>query len=252
MALNVRDHTGNQVGFVCGIAPFKPFDVLHNLLLAALTPMTAAEAGLNLDQILRYLSGRMGAKTVLGRIKEEKLLDKLAEQQSNAREQDFPASEQFACYLFLRYILDESAFKYQDVTGLQLDPSAASGYVLIDMHKAKIQAGDILIEEPLDYIQGETLKDSGLPIFAKNMDYPYNFMETMGMGEGLLLGANISDFGGRNHAHSTRIQLLSGNAEGVAEFPIPLFARKGSPLQLYTDGKRLNKVFTGEAVYRFG
>ena len=85
---------------------------------------------------------------------------------------------------------------------------------------------------------------------AKIIDYPIVETDIMGGGEGFLLGANLSDVGGRNHAHSTRLLIKSGNFTNSLDLPVIINARKGMTIQLYYNEKEINQVFCDGVIYK--
>ncbi|NLN48683.1 MAG: hypothetical protein GX154_06265, partial [Clostridiales bacterium] len=93
--------------------------------------------------------------------------------------------------------------------------------------------------------------DNIKPIFGEITGYPLFYTDIMGLGEGFILGANISDFGGRNHSHETRLKIKSGNYEDIFDFPIIINARMGMGIQLYLGEKKIEQLYCDGSLYKF-
>lgn len=112
--------------------------------------------------------------------------------------------------------------------------------------------GDTGIEDYNDFLRFKFMKTADERRYEiENKDYPIFRTDIMGAAEGLLLGANFSDFAGRNHAHETVLEIKSGNFEKSISFPIQMNIKKGMPIQLYLIEDKIKKFFCDEAIYEF-
>lgn len=122
----------------------------------------------------------------------------------------------------------------------------------MDADKLNFEDGSAIMDETIDYFPKDIADvDVNAPIYAKIIDYPIIKTDIMEIGEGLLLGADLSDYGGRNHAHTTVLKILSGNCTMEIELPIIVYAKKDMTVNLYMSGDRIRKVFCDGIMYKF-
>lgn len=160
--------------------------------------------------------------------------------------------------------------EYLEINGLSED--RIKGYIIFDINKAEIREDKFIINEEIDYAGDQTINttliprrsslysftqnenewnDNIKPIFGEITGYPLFYTDIMGLGEGFILGANISDFGGRNHSHETRLKIKSGNYEDIFDFPIIINARMGMGIQLYLGEKKIEQLYCDGSLYKF-
>lgn len=124
------------------------------------------------------------------------------------------------------------------------------GYVLIDIDKLHLEDSTAIIDETIDYIYN-CAADKDAPIYGKIIDDPIICTDIMGLGEGLLLEADFSDFGGRNHAHTTILNVSSGNFITKISLPIIIYAKKDMTVKLYLSSDKIKKIFCDGIIYKF-
>jgi len=72
----------------------------------------------------------------------------------------------------------------------------------------------------------------------------------MGFGEGVILGADLADMGGRNHSHETKLKIVSGNFQGNVILPYIVYTKKDMEIQLYVAENKIKMVFSDGIIYR--
>lgn len=245
MTLNVN-YKGSHIGFVA-----RSFPENSHLFMIALTNLRIEEVELDLEKMKTYLAKVFGFTNFFGRVNEERFRNFIeSKRQGKYEAKSIDNFEDFIRFIFMK-VADERGYEIEKLFHWEDLKQHVDGYLLLDMENVIVKNGMIHIEEEIDYITEEKLPNSGVPIFATVCDYPIFQTDVMGVGEGLLFGANLSDFGGRNHAHATIIQLRSGNYYKEFQFPIPMNVKKGMPIQLYVKENEINRIFCNEAIYIF-
>jgi len=241
MPLNIYDKNDNYLGFIKESYPYN-----SNVFLVALTSYKITDKDLKVDKMKDYLASLSSCKNILGKINEEKFkkaVDELLKEEApEFKELDY---EDYMKCLFLKNCSDISKCFNED-----LKVNDIKGYILFNMDDIAIKNNHIVINEDLNYIE-EKASVVDVPIFAKIMDYPLVYTDIMGIGEGFLLGADLADFSRRNHSHSTKLNILSGNFSDTINLPVHIFCKKDLNLQLYFNGTRIDQVFCDGVFYSF-
>ena len=253
MAFNVCTKEGKHLGITFGSSfqagSFHIGGRNRRIVQIALTDHRVEDADLDYQKIKNVVAERHNAKSMLGKIKEEVLqqeLNRLWEEEMAQGETDEEAfknlyrefqpkdfDEKFIYRLFhLKNRFDLEPY-------WSGEPFDIKGFVLYDLNEGALYDGKtLLLEEPVKYIETTEEYKGIKPSHFVVTQRPEISIVGMGIGEGLLLGANISDFGGRNHTHSTKLTLLSGNTLYDTEVPIHIHAKKGMPLTMYVDQEK--------------
>ncbi|MDG5788385.1 hypothetical protein QA612_12925 [Evansella sp. AB-P1] len=246
MPLNVT-YEEQHIGFVAGAYPGK-----SHVFLIALTSLTVEEAGIDQPQMKSYLARIFEATNFFGRVKEDELNEILKRlQKDNFKDLDIHDDETLLRFIFLKAAAERGGYEIEMLFNWEELSHNVEGFLILDMEKVLFKRNAVILEEKISYFSDATLaEDNGLPIFAIINDYPIIKTDVMGAGEGLLLGANLSDFGGRNHSHKTTLLLKSGNSEQEFTFPLHMHVKRGMPIQLYVKENRIHKIFCNETIYQ--
>jgi hypothetical protein len=245
MTLNVN-YNGKHIGFVARSYPEN-----KHLFMVALTSLRIEEVAVDMEQIKGYLGKTFGFTNLFGRLNEGEL-HKFVESKRLGKYEEVGIGgyEDFLRFFFLKTV-DERGYKIEELFDLEELIKQITGYLLIDVEHVVITENTIQLKEEINYLSEKILSGGDKPIFAVVIDYPIFRTDTMGLGEGFLLGANFSDFGGRNHAHETELKIQSGNYEKVICLPIQMHVRKGMPIQLYLQEDKIKRIFCNGAIYEF-
>ncbi len=267
MAFNVCSKEGEHIGVTFGkgwpLDDFRMGKRNRRVTYVALTDQRIEDWNLNYEKLESQLAERHSAKSLFGKIKEEALEQELKKYWEEEKSRINNAGEE-GMYQELKEASQEEGYRnlYRDFQPGEYDPYFIyrlyhlknrydldsywmgeelniKGFVMYDLNKGVLfDERTLLLEEPLDYI--ETTEDyNGLrPIHCVIAQRPEVKILGMGVGEGLLLGASISDFGGRNHVHYTKLNLLSGNTVFSTEVPIHIHGKKGLGLTMYVDQEK--------------
>ncbi|HBF78038.1 MAG TPA: hypothetical protein DEF85_03225 [Clostridiaceae bacterium] len=239
MPFNVCDKNGNHIGFIAAQYP-----EYFNVFMVAVTEQKIDDDQVDINAIKNKLAEIYGCKNMIGKINDEKLqraITMLLE--GNYSYYKNLSSTDFLKFLSLKSLRDIEKF-------IKYDKENISGYVLVDIDKLHFKNGTAVMDETIDYIS-DTKPDKDAPIYAKIIDYPIITTNIMGIGEGLILGADFSDFGGRNHTHCTSLNLLSGNFTTKTELPAIIYAKKDMTVNLYMNNNKIRKVFCDGIIYEF-
>ena len=267
MPIDIYDKNGIHQGIIRNRYLDK-----DNIYLVAITDLNSSDINCNEDKMKKYLAGILKVKNLFGKVDEDRLkeeIDNLRNSGQYAIFQQLPYYD-FIKYLFLKNYSGKNIEEYLEINGFIEE--MIKGYMFFDINKVEIIDNKFVINEDMDYIQSEAIDfdlipkktfpyfidhkenewNSNLkPIFAKVTGYPIIHTDIMGAGEGFLLGANLSDFGGRNHSHETRLRIKSGNCEEIFDFPIFINAKKDMNIQLYMGEKNIEQIFCDGVIYRF-
>lgn len=239
MPFNVCDKSGNHIGFIAA-----PYGLYFNVFMAAVTTEKIDDQQIDLNVIKDRTAAFYGCKNIFGKVNDEKfqmaITGLLEGDYSNYKNLSYNDFLKFLALKDLRDINKLVAYNKEDI----------KGYVLIDIEKLRFQDGTAFIDEDVDYTY-ECKVDKDVPIYAKIIDYPIIYTDVMGIGEGLLLGADFSDFGGRNHTHTTILNVLSGNFATKLELPAIIYAKKDMLVKLYMNNDKINKIFCDGIIYKF-
>lgn len=257
MAFNVCTKEGKHLGITYGsalqAASFHIGGRNRRIIQVALTDQRIEYLNFDYEKIKNYIAERHSAKTLLGKIKEEALKDELYKHWEDEKSQMIAEGEDFKNLYkeFQPKNFDEKFIfrlfhlkNRMDIEPYWLGETLRiEGFVLYDLDEGSLYDDKtLLLEEPIEYIE-TTEEYKGLkPTHFVVAQRPELSIVGMGIGEGLLLGANISDFGGRNHVHSTKLKLLSGNAVYSTEIPIHIHGKKGMALKMYVDQEKNTPV----------
>lgn len=245
MTLNVN-YNGNHIGFVA-----KSYPENRHLFMIALTSLKVEDVTINFDRVKSFLARAYGSTNFFGKIDEDRLEAIMDVKKLERFEQTGTNNyEDFLRYKFMK-TADERGYEIETLYQWEELEGHIEGYLLLDFEHAVIKENTIQLEEDIHYFTKEKLSSENLPIFAEIIEYPIIRTEIMGAGEGLLLGANFSDFGGRNHSHETELILKSGNYQKKYLFPITMNVKKGMPVQLYVEEGEVRKIFCDEVIYEF-
>ena len=244
----------------------------RNIYLLGILNTPSGEISFNDDSVKKYLAGVMGIKNLFGKVNKDRFREEIEDIRALDEYSKFwgLSYEEFLSYLFLEKFTGKSIRDYIEIEGSS--DETIKGYILFDITKAVITGGKITINEDIDYIQEQEVDFDMIPrkslaysftqsesewnsdikpIYGKVTGYPIHYTDIMGAGEGFLLGANISDFGGRNHSHETRLRIKSGNCEDVFDFPVILNAKADMNIQLYMGEKNIEQIFCDGVIYKF-
>lgn len=250
MAFNVCTKDGEQIGITYARAlqagSFHMGGRNRRIIQVALTDQKIEDRNFDYEKVKKVIAERHSAKTFLGKIKEEALQEELLNIWEEEKSQMNTGAESFKhLYRDFQPKDFDQSFIYRlfhlknrfDIEPYWLGETInIEGYILYDLNEGSLYDDKtLLLEEPLDYIQSTEEYQGFKPTHLVVAERPEVRILGMGVGEGLLLGANISDFGGRNHVHSTKLKLLSGNAVYSTEAPIHIHTKKGMTLTMYVD-----------------
>lgn len=242
MAFNVCDKNGAHIGII-----MEKYPLTRDAYVVALTDLKTQDITIDYDGIKKHLSPIYDCETVFGRVKEERLNQVLKElwRDSFSHYGDFDY-EYILRRLLLTYGLEVSEH-------VRWDFSTVRGYVLIDGKNLEFYSQDyVIIRDTMDYLDLEEGLSDEPYVYGKIIDYPVIEVDVMGVGEGFLLGANFSDFGGRNHVHHTKLIIQSGNITRTVIFQIPLYVRKGMKILLHVKDNKIRRIFCDGIIYNLG
>lgn len=253
MAFNVCTKDGEHVGITYGSAQelgsFHIGGRNRRIVRIALTDQRVEDENFDYEEIKKGIAERHGARTLLRKIKEDALQEELQnywekeKSRINAPEEDYKKlyrdfqpdafDEKFIYRLYhLKNRFKLNPYWLGDELHIQ-------GFIYYDLDEGVLaDEKTLLLEEPLEYIGTTEMYKEIKPTHFVVAERPEVSILGMGIGEGLLLGANISDFGGRNHVHSTKLKLLSGNAIHNTEVPIHIHAKGGMNLTMYINEEK--------------
>lgn len=234
---NVRDGEGKHIGFVYG--------QVGTDWLVALSDSSLDNSRINWDLVKSWLADIYSTRNFLGRVKEDTLLNttKDAWDHGDAGDNNFHPSSPEDYYKF--YVLKHHCALNKC---LDTEDMTISGYTFLDGSTLSFCDGDLLLQDTLDYVEVRVLDSP--PIHGQVSDYPRIGITAMSEAEGILLGASLSEFGGRNHTHLTRVRIKSGNVEKVFSFPLQIGFKKGYPVQIFlTEDGEITSVFHDGALY---
>jgi hypothetical protein len=230
MPFNLSDKSGKNIGFI--VRRYRA-DVNEQVYMVALSEKGLQDSGIERQKMLDRLAIAFNCKNMLGRINESKLEEVMNEkwQQEKSKLGDI-SYEAFLIYSYLHTVHDFN---------LDIPQEEIRGFILMDLGKVSFHRDAIVLEDELDYIDEPVILDEP-PLYAKITEHPVMAIDVMGM-EGLFFGGGLADLGGRNHTHETTLTIKSGNCEKRITVPIPFYATKGKPVQLYFKNRKLAKVF---------
>lgn len=245
MALNVK-YDGKHIGFVA-----RSFPDHQHLFMVALTKLHVEDVSIDVEGMKSYLGKELRFKNFFGKISEEELENFLEEKRvGKYQNSGITNIDDFLRFFFLK-VADERGFEIEKLFDWEELNDHINGYLLLKFSDVEISENAIIIKNNIDYISEAALSGVEKPIYTTVVGYPIFRTDIMGGAEGFFLGANLSDFGGRNHTHETELNLQSGNYEQRFIFPIQMYVKKDMPLQLYFDENRIKRIFCGEAIYEF-
>lgn len=243
MPISVYNKQGKYLGII-----IRRFPEEFHTFMIALTDLLPNNFNVDMNIIIKYLAKIYKCKNLLGKIDEEELKSIVLEKLHN-EENTMLRQINYEDYLKLLFL---KKFESQDIKSfleIELDDSKINGYLLFNFNNIKVLNGKIIIDDEIDYISEEKI-DEEAPIYAKIVDYPIVQTQIMGAG-GLLLGADLADFGGKNHSHTTSIEMKSGNYISNIYIPVLLNVRKDMMIQFYIANNKINQVFCDGVIYRF-
>lgn len=230
-----------------GIIQKKYYNNL-NIYMVAITELQFKDIDFDIVKIKKFLASVYDCVTILGKIKEDKFEEKLKEIREEEKNNKFieVKHDDFLKVLFLQHFHGEG---FEDVININISKENIKGYLLIDIGKIQVQHGRFIIEDDIDYITEKKIGDS-IPIYAKIVNYPVVKTDIMGM-SGIFQGANLADFGGRNHSHITSLEIKSGNFKDSLEIPMLLTVKKDMNIQFDIAKRQIKQVFCDGIIYKF-
>lgn len=245
MPFNVIDINGRHIGVIARTYPGN-----YKMLLVAVTEQRAEDTGFDMNVIEDTVATALDCKNLIGKIKEDKFEKTLREKLNNEyRDSGIKDMRIFKKYLYMKTPYAKSTKYIEETLNIKIDEERLQGYLMLDRDNIELSDDNIVIKDEIDYLEEIKLLGS-IPVFCKVMDYPIQRTGIMGAGEGILLGANWSDFGGRNHSHTTRLKIKSGNFN-LNKFDIPIYinVKKGMIVQIYLEGEKIKKIFCDDVIY---
>lgn len=197
------------------------------------------------QQTKKLLAGHYSAKRLFGR---RDLIDAVKQEWDSALKKDptpqfKPSSEKD----YLKYAV--LACKLTPQKALKTDQLNIKGFVYLNGPVHFIDNDRVLLDADLSYVTDPAL--DGEPLHVIVEDYPRIFHSMMRVGEGLLLGASLADFGGRNHSHNTLVSVRCGNIRTTLRIPMQIAFKKGLTLQIYfSERNRIREFFHDGVVYK--
>lgn len=241
MALNVKDKSGRHIGFVC-----KTYLDHEDILMIALTEKVFDGTFCDVDEIEDYLSICYACRTIFNKFHKEKF-DSYIKSLLIGEYSKLSYMDRFT---FLRFLLLKNPKKLKELIHFDEKEDGVYGYLLLDINNIVIQGEDIILDEALDYIDGENpLK--AIPLFSKVIHYPTIYLDKESTGEGILLTKDPSDNFSNDNVGGTKIKLLSGNFKFDLEVPLKIYVKKGYPLKLFIKDNILKCIFSDGIIYRF-
>lgn len=241
MPFNVYDKNRKYLGFIQSAYP-----QYSNVFMVASSDIKLQDKDFNISNIKSELAGFLGCKNILGKINEPRLsksIDNIITKEfSKFKDNTY---EELLKLVYLRILRYEENFHYKNV-----DNAEINGYFLIDINNVAIENDSMVIDEELDYISSEKI-GKGIPMVAKVTDYPRIQIDSMTSGQGLLLGADLTDLAGRNHIHRTKLKIKSGNFVHDLSLPVELYLKKNDIIQIYVDNRVIKRVFCNGIIYEF-
>lgn len=243
MPLDIYDINGGHIGIIK-----KSFYNRPGTYLIAITDEEAKDIEMDLYEIKNYVAGGLNCKTLFGKIKEEELRKVIGEilEEDEYKHLRTVSYEDVIKTLFLIQAKEDDIEK---VIKVNIKEESVKGYLLFDINNIEVKDGKIIIRENIDYINDKTMY-KGMPVYGKVIDYPTVETEIMGL-SGLFLGGDIVDLGGRNHSHTTKIEVVSGNFKDIIELPILLNVKKDMNIQFYLFDDEIRQVFVDGVLYKF-
>lgn len=232
MPLNVCDKNGRHIGFLYSTEIFgAETDVV------ALSTKKIRQLHCESEKLLQNAAMLLDAKTILGKINEAKLNERLREfwQEKKATLGDFDRD-----FIIKSVCLNKSYLKLSDY--YIVSSGDIKGFLLFD--KSQVEFFDketVIIKEDLEYVLDAPLIADKLPIYAKIIDYP--ILKTVEA----FVGAH-----GITRIPYTTLNIKSGNLQKVITLAAGLNAKMGMAIQLYlSDKKGITGAFCDGVIYEF-
>ena len=241
MPFNVYDRNKKYLGFIQSAYP-----QYSNVFMVASTDIKLEDKDFHISNIKSELASFLGCKNILGKINEPRLsksIDNIIIKEFGQFKDN--TYEELLKLVYLRILHYEENFHYKRIENAQID-----GYFLVDINNSVIENDSIIIDEEIDYISNEKI-GNGVPMVAKVIDYPRIQIDSMTSGQGLLLGADLTDLAGRNHIHRTKLKIKSGNFVSDLNLPVELYLKKDDTIQIYVDNRVIKRVFCNGIIYEF-
>jgi len=239
--LNICGSDGRHLGFVLGRSPFCrgwQVGLCH-------TPLD--NAAINWALVTDRLAEHYRCKTIWGKVKEDALIGEVKEEWNReyARLENkyYPTvDEDYLKIMFL--VKDCDLSECIDTSGMEI-----SGYVFLDHRALSFYDRErLLLDADLSYITENVMVSP--PVFGEISYFPIIGVSPMDFAEGFLTGADLSDYGGRNHTHMTIARIRTGNVETECRLPIQVNFKKGEPVQIFLSPEgTVTRVFYDGAIY---
>jgi hypothetical protein len=242
MALNVCDSKGNHLGFLSKTHPEAPA-----IFMLALTHERIEDAGFDLTRVVSYLAGEFKTKSRFGKVDEERLIQEL---EATYGSHGFRDHHELFRYAFIQKALELNRLDLFRWVDINTDHIQIFGYLWLNIRILGVSSPCIEYDVALEHLPERPALDEA-PVFATVIDIPVIKTEVMGAGEGLLLGASFSDFGGRNHSHHTSIRVISGNVKQRLSLPVMVPVKKGMAVELYYEEKNITKIYCDGLIYHW-
>lgn len=232
MPFNVCDRNGKHLGFLYSKDVFgTETDVV------ALSDKKIHQLNCNSDKLFQNAAMLLDAKTILGKINEAKLNEKLREfwQEKKATIGDFDRD-----YIIKIVCLNKSYLKLSDY--YTVNDGDVKGFLLFDISLVEFfDKETVVIKEDLQYIVNAPMIADKMPIYAKIIDYPV--LKTVEA----FVGAH-----GITRIPYTTLHIKSGNLQKDITLPTGLNAKMGMAIQLHiTDKKGITGAFCDGVIYEF-
>lgn len=237
---NVCDREGRHLGFVSGTSTIAPsWEV-------ALCKTPLDDSAINWEVVRKRLADIFECRNMWGKVNEDLLMNKMKMEWNKEYARDeqrfYPTTDKdYMKFMFIKFARDYS--KCYNLTHHEIQ-----GYIYLDVNTPIRDQDYIHLDSNLKYIQQPILNTP--PHYGVVAGFPKISLNRMGFIEGFFLGANWSDFGGRNHTHSTLVKIASGNVEVELRFPLQIPFKVGEPVQIYfANNGAVTSIFYDEAIY---
>jgi len=212
--------------------------------MVGLTDRKLKGSSINMRNVEEYIATGLNCKTILGKVKEETLINFLKE----IWDKEYNELGKFNKDQLLKLLLIKRKMDYCEF--MDIKERDFKGYLLLDTELLNFSCDDTIIidTDTLDFVDEEHNGLDGIPIYCRVIDLPIVHFSNMDLAE-VLITRNLSDSGIRNHTHSTTISIRSGNANYKMTFPFYMNVQKGMALKMYFDGYRINSIICNGVIY---
>ncbi|MCC5910992.1 MAG: hypothetical protein JJT76_11210 [Clostridiaceae bacterium] len=240
MGFNVCNKDGKHIGIV-----INNNNPIKNTALVAITDLTTNDIEINWNEVTSRLASTYKCKSLLGKINHEKLKEEL----KKVWMEDYRDLGDYSDEYIKKILLFREFTSFGEY--IHIEEGSIQGYVLLNVEDIHFKNEDyIMIKEDLDYVSNRENVLVQKPLYCKIIDYPILDIDVMGA-EGLFLGGGLADLGGMNHAHETKLKIISGNVVEILKFPIHMHVKKGMYINIYFEEEKIKGVFCDGVIYQF-